>query len=376
MMGPFTPAFPIDIWPPAASPAAREMDALFLTELAVSALMVLLIFGVIFVFAVKYRRRSPLERPRPIRGGILLETTWTVIPLLVFVVFFFWGAKVFFANAAPPKDAMQIYVVGKQWMWYVQHPSGQREINELHVPVGRDVQLIITSQDVIHSFFIPAFRIKKDAVPGMYSTEWFHATDPGSYHLFCTQYCGTGHSHMIGTVYVLKEAEYQQWLAGARGEPMAVAGGKLYQKYGCVNCHGVICPTLNGLYMKGVGLADGRVVRADEAYLRESILDPGAKIVAGYPNVMPSFRGVLSELEVLELIAYIRSLGTPALAGEGTGIGAGQGTGTAGGIAAPSLRQQQGNQNAYPPQRNPHTMQGERSSEVQKREGGTVKDKE
>jgi cytochrome c oxidase subunit II len=350
------------------------MDALFLLELGISVAMVLLIFGCIFLFAVKYRRRSPNERPRPIRGGIMLEATWSAIPLLVFLFLFFWGAKVFFANADPPKDAMRIYVIGKQWMWYIQHPSGQREINELHVPAGRDVQLIITSQDVIHSFFIPAFRIKKDAVPGMYTTEWFRATAPGSYHLFCAQYCGTSHSHMIGTVYVLKEADYQQWLAGARGEPMAVAGGKLYQRYGCVNCHGVICPSLDGLYMKQVPLADGRIVRADDAYLRESILDPGAKIVAGYPNLMPSFRGVLSEVEVLELIAYIRSMGTPALAGEGTGLGAGQGMGTAEGLASPTERQQQGNQNAYPPNANPHTMQGERSSEVQKREGGEVRD--
>jgi cytochrome c oxidase subunit 2 len=376
MMWPLTPALPLELWPLAATPAGREMDALFLVELAISVFMVLLIFGTIFLFAIKYRRRSPLERPRPIRGGLALETTWSVIPLLVFLGFFFWGAKIYFANAAPPKDAMQIYVIGKQWMWYVQHPTGQREINELHVPAGRDVQLIITSQDVIHSFFIPAFRIKKDAVPGMYSTEWFHATAPGSYHLFCAQYCGTSHSGMIGTVVVLKEADYQQWLAGGRGESMAVAGGKLYQKYGCDNCHGRICPTLARLYMQERPLSDGRIVRADEAYLRESILDPGAKVIAGYPNVMPSFRGVLSELEVLQLIAYIRSLGTPALAGEGEGIGAGQGTGTAAGIAAPDARTQQGNQNAYPPDSNPHTMQGERSSEVQKREGGEVRDKQ
>jgi cytochrome c oxidase subunit 2 len=374
MMWPFTPAFPLQIWPTAASPAAREVDSLFLLELSVSVLMVLLIFGCIFVFAIKYRRRSLNERPRPIRGGLMLEVAWSAIPSAIFLVFFLWGAKIFFVGANPPRDAMRVYIVGKQWMWYVEHPGGQREIDELHVPAGRDVQLILTSQDVIHSFFIPAFRIKKDAVPGMYTTEWFHADQTGSYHLFCAQYCGTSHSHMIGTVYVMKEAEYQQWLTGGRGEPMAVAGGKLYQRLGCVNCHGVICPSLNGLYMKQVPLADGRIVRADEAYLRESILDPGAKIVAGYPNLMPSFRGAVSEVEVLELIAYIRSLGTPALAGAGAGIGAGQGTGTAAGTAAPGERQQQGDQNAYPPNSNPHTMQGGRSDEIQKREGGEVRD--
>jgi cytochrome c oxidase subunit 2 len=373
---PFTPAFPITVWPSAASPAAHEMDSLFILELAISAAMVLLIFTCLLVFCIKYRRRSPDERPRPIRGSIALETAWSAIPLVIFLVFFFWGAKIFFANADPPADSMQVYVVGKQWMWYVQHPEGVREIDALHVPEGRDVQLIITSQDVIHSFFIPAFRIKKDAVPGMYTTEWFRATRPGTYHLFCSQYCGTGHSHMIGTVYVMKDADYEQWLAGGRGDSMAVAGGKLYQRLGCANCHGVICPSLNGLYMKHVGLADGRVVTADEAYLRESILDPGAKIVGGFPNIMPSFRGQVTEVDVLELIAYIRSLGTPALAGEGEGIGAGQGTGTAAGVGAPGERQQRGLQNAHPPDANPHTMQGERSEDIQKREGGEVRDKE
>jgi cytochrome c oxidase subunit 2 len=368
-------ALPVPLWPTAASPAARHMDALFLAELSVSAAMVLLIFGTILVFAIKYRRRSPNERPRPIRGSTLLETIWSAIPLVIFLVFFFWGAQIFFANADPPADSMQIYVVGKQWMWYVQHPEGRREINELHVPVNRDVQLIITSQDVIHSFFVPAFRIKKDAVPGMYTTEWFHATKPGAYHLFCSQYCGSGHAQMIGTVYVMKDADYQQWLAGGRGESMAVAGGKLYQRLGCANCHGRICPTLDGVYMKNVPLADGRIVRADEAYLRESIVDPGAKIVAGFPNVMPSFRGQVSETEILELIAYIRSLGTPALAGPGEGIGAGQGMGAAAGVAAPGERQQQGLENAAPANANPRTMQGEREREVQKLEGGEVRDK-
>jgi cytochrome c oxidase subunit 2 len=375
MTWPFTPAFPLVVWPQAASPAAHEMDALFLLELSISAFVTLLIFGCIFVFAVKYRRRSPDERPRPIRGSILLESAWSAIPLVIFLGFFFWGAKLFFANADPPPDSMKIYVIGKQWMWYIQHPEGQREINELHVPEGRDIQLIITSQDVIHSFFVPAFRIKKDAVPGMYTTEWFRPTRPGSYHLFCAQYCGTNHSHMIGTVHVMKDADYQQWLAGGRGESMAVAGGKLYERLGCGNCHGRICPTLQAVYGRQVPLADGRIVRADEAYLRESILDPGAKIVAGYPNVMPSFRGQADEAEVLELIAYIRSLGTPALAGPGEGIGAGQGTGTAAGIAAPGEREQQGMQNGRPPNANPHAWQEERSSEIQKREGGEVKDK-
>jgi cytochrome c oxidase subunit II len=302
---------------------ANQVDALFLLELSISFAVTVLIFGTIFIFAVRYRRRSPNERPRPIRGSLALESFWSGIPLLVFLLFFVWGARIFYANGNPPKDSMQIYVVGKQWMWHIQHPEGQREINELHVPEGHNIQIILTSQDVIHSFYMPAFRIKKDAVPGMYTTEWFRATRAGTYHLFCAEYCGTNHSHMIGAIYVMKPADYQQWLGvGSRGEPMAQAGAKLYQRLGCANCHGVICPTLNGLYMKGVGLADGRVVRADDAYIRESILDPGAKIVAGFPNIMPSFQGQVTEPEILELIAYIRSLGAPASAGPGAGIGA------------------------------------------------------
>jgi cytochrome c oxidase subunit 2 len=375
-MMPFTPAFPIPIWPQAASDAAREIDYLALYELAVCTIVSALVFLCIFFFAITYRRRSPNEVPRPVRGSLILETLWSVIPLLVLLTFFFWGAKTFFVYANPPKDSMPIYVIGKQWMWYVQHPEGQREINELHVPTGRNVQLILASQDVIHSFYIPAFRIKRDAVPGMYTTEWFHATDPGSYHLFCAEYCGTNHSHMIGTVYAMKPADYEQWIgAGDRGESMAQAGARLYQRLGCANCHGVICPALNGLYMKGVALANGRVTIADDAYLRESILDPGAKIVAGFPNLMPSFHGQVTEEGLFQLIAYIKSLGIPAVAGPGAGIGAGQGAGTAAGIAAPGERAQQGLESMGPPVQNPHTMQSERSEQIQKRPGGEMRGK-
>lgn len=370
-------AFPIPLWPRSASAAARGVDALFLFELSVSAFMTLAIFGTIAVFAMRYRRRSPRERPRPIRGNLAVEAVWTIGPFFVFLIFFFWGAKIYFDNASPPGDSMQLYVVGKQWMWQVQHPEGRREINEVHVPVGRNVQFIMTSQDVIHSFYMPEFRIKKDVLPGMYTTEWFHATSTGSFHLFCAEYCGTNHSHMIGTVYVMKQADYQQWLgAGGRGETMAMAGGRLYQRLGCVNCHGVLAPVLNGIYSKGVGLADGRVVRADDAYLRESILDPGAKIVAGFPNIMPSFQGLVTEDDILNLIAYIKSLGAPASAGSGAGIGAGQGTGTAAGIAAPSAEVQQGVENGSPPLANPHSIESERSSEIQRREGGEIRDRQ
>ncbi len=365
--------FLMPVWPVAASEGASNTDALFVFEITVSAITTLLIFATIFVFGLKYARRSQNERPRRVEGLLSLEAAWTIVPLIFFLIFFFWAAQIFYAYASPPKDSMQIYVVGKQWMWYVQHPGGQREINEVHVPSGRNVQFILTSQDVIHSFYMPAFRIKKDAVPGMYTTEWFHATRTGDYHLFCAEYCGTNHSHMIGTVHVMSPADFEQWLAaGARGDTMAQAGAKLYQRLGCSNCHNVVGPSLDGLYMKGVGLADGRVAIADDAYLRESILDPGAKIVAGFPNLMPSFQGIVTEEGIMQLIAHIKSLGTPAIAGPGAGTGAGQGSGTASGAGAPREQLQQGLQSMPPPDANPHSQQSERSSEVQRREGGAL----
>ncbi len=365
-------AFPFQVWPTAASGAASEVDALFLLELSISVVMTLLIFGTIAYFGFRYRRRSPDERPRPIRGSLIIESAWSILPFFVFLVFFVWGAKIYFAWADPPHDSTQVYVVAKQWMWYIEHPSGQREINTLHVPAGRPIQLVMTSQDVIHSFFLPAFRIKKDVIPGSYTTEWFRANTTGEFHLFCAEFCGTGHSHMIGTVYVMKPADYEQWLNNGRGESMAVAGAQLYQTLGCVNCHNRIAPNLAGLYGKQVPLSDGRIVRADDAYIRESIINPGAKIVAGFPNVMPSFNGQLKEEEILELIAYIRSLGTPALAGPGAGMGAGQGQGSAAGPGTEPLGSQRGLQGQPPPLSNPHTAQGEREDEVQQREGGEV----
>ena len=274
------------------------------------------IFLCIFVFAIKYRRRSDTERPKPIHGSMAVEITWSIIPLGIFLLIFGWGAKVYFTTLDAPENSLRIYVMGKQWMWKAQHPDGQSEINELHVPVGRPVQLILTSQDVIHSFYIPAFRMKRDAVPGRYSSLWFQATKPGAYHLFCAEYCGTEHSYMRGTVTVMRPADYERWLAGgAGGDTMAAAGRKLFERLGCVNCHGKTCPALEGVYQNEVPLASGQIVRADDAYLRESILDPGAKIVAGFPNLMPSFRGQVSEEDLMKLLAYIRSLGAPGAAG-------------------------------------------------------------
>ncbi|HYL80608.1 MAG TPA: cytochrome c oxidase subunit II [Candidatus Acidoferrum sp.] len=301
--------------PEQASTIAGQVDALLLFLTAVSAIFAGLIFLTLIFFAIKYRRRSEKERPRPIHGSLPLEIVWTVIPLGLTMIMFGWGAWLYFSMSRPPADAMEIFVVGKQWMWKLQHPDGQREINELHVPVGRPVKLTMTSEDTIHSFFVPEFRVKKDVVPGRYSTVWFQATKPGEYHLFCTQYCGTSHSNMIGRIVVMPQDAFQDWLrGGGAGVPLAVAGEKLFQQLACISCHvaggGGVGPTLVGVFGKPVKLTTGQTVIADEAYIRESILDPPAKIVAGYAPVMPPFKGQVSEDQLLQLLAYIKSLAT------------------------------------------------------------------
>jgi cytochrome c oxidase subunit II len=301
------------LFPRQASQGAAQVDHLMLFMIGVSAFFTLIIFGLIIYFAVRYRRRSPGERPPQISSNIPLEILWTGIPVLLTVVMFIWGAKVFVAAHTPPDDAMEIFVIGKQWMWKVQHPEGRREINMLHVPLGRAVKLVLTSQDVIHDFAIPAFRMKQDVVPGMYTTEWFVPTRLGEYHLFCDQYCGAKHAEMAGTVVVCTPADYERWLAGdLSAEPPALTGKKLFTLYGCNTCHGQYGPTLAGLYGRPVEIIDEhgnrRTVIADEAYLRESILYPNVKLVTGYPNRMPSFKSTLSEEQILDLVQYIKSL--------------------------------------------------------------------
>jgi cytochrome c oxidase subunit 2 len=303
------------LFPEQASTIAGQVDALLLFLIGVSVFFAGLIFLTVIVFAIKYRRRSEKERPRPIHGSLALEIFWTVIPLGLTMVMFGWGAWLYFAMSRPPADAMEIFVVGKQWMWKLQHPDGQREINELHVPVGRPVKLTMTSEDTIHSFFVPEFRVKKDVVPGRYSTVWFQATQPGEYHLFCTQYCGTSHANMIGRIVVMPQDAFERWLGGgATGESLAAAGEKLFQKLGCVACHvpsgSGLGPPLVGLFGSPVKLTTGQTIPADEAYIRESILDPQAKIVAGYQPIMPPFRGQVSEDQLVQLLAYIKSLAT------------------------------------------------------------------
>ncbi len=310
------------LFPPQASTVAPQVDALYYFLIALSAFFILLIFSLVVYLAVKYRRRSEVEKPGPIHENPRLELFWTLIPLGLTMIIFGWGANLYFDLRRPPTDTLDIYVLGKQWMWTLQHPQGKREINELHVPVGRPVKLTMTSEDVIHSFFIPAFRIKMDVLPGRYTTVWFEATTPGEYHLFCTEYCGTKHSEMIGRVVVMEPVQYQQWLsgsggavAGMNGEPLEAKGAQLFADLRCTTCHDgavsgvVLGPSLAGLYGKPVPLQTGETVIADEDYIRESILNPHAKIVAGYQPLMPTYQGQVSEEGLLQLIAYIRSLG-------------------------------------------------------------------
>lgn len=321
----------LGLLPTAASTQAGRVDALYFFLIGVSGFFAMLIATLIIVFAVRYRRRDPDEIPPHIKGSLVLELAWTIIPFGITMVIFFWSANLFVALRTVPANALDVFVVGRQWMWKIQHLEGRREINELHVPVGRPIKLILTSEDVIHSFYIPAFRIKQDAVPGRYTEEWFQATAPGTYHLFCAEYCGTEHSGMIGRIVVMEPAEYQAWLSrGAGGAgvtsaastgvmPLASSGEALFQQLGCATCHrgesGALGPALAGLAGSRVRLESGDTVVADDSYLRESILNPQAKLVAGYQPVMPTFKGQVSEEDVMQLITYIKTLRAAAPSG-------------------------------------------------------------
>lgn len=308
------------LFPESASTMAGDVDSLYFFLTAVSLFFVVIIFGGVFFFALRYQRRSESERPRPIVGSLRLELLWTIIPLILSMIMFAWGAKLYFDLSTPPEDSLNVYVVGKQWMWKIQHPEGKREINTLHVPTATPVRLIMTSEDVIHSFYIPAFRVKMDVLPGRYTSLWFEATKPGRYHLFCAEYCGTSHSDMVGSVVVMAPGEFQNWLGGqdTGGQSMAEAGGQLFSQMGCITCHsqesGARGPDLQGAFGNMVALETGEVL-VDEDYIRESILNPNAKIVRNYRPVMPTYKGQISEEGILKLIAYIKSLsqeGEPA----------------------------------------------------------------
>jgi len=305
--------FQVPLMPEQASKFAMEVDLFYLALWLMTIFFSIGIAVAAFIFMVKYRRRSEGEIPEQIEGAMKLEILWTVIPLLISLGIFAWGAKLYHQIYTPPSESLEIFVTGKQWMWRAQHPDGQREINTLHVPIGRRVKLTMPSEDVLHAYFIPAFRTKADVVPGRYTTTWFEATKSGTYHLFCAEYCGTQHSGMIGTVTVMEPAEYQAWLSGGTGEPPAQAGEKLFAGLGCSTCHlpdgkgrG---PKLNEIYGRTVKLNNGTTVAVDDAYIRESILSPGAKLVDTYQAIMPTFQGQVSEEQIGQIIAYIKSIG-------------------------------------------------------------------
>jgi cytochrome c oxidase subunit 2 len=304
-------------FPEEASSFAGHVDGLYLFLILVTAFFSLLIGTLVVVFAIKYHRKSPDEIATDVHESKALEIIWTVIPFFLTIVMFFWGASVYFRITRPPTNAMDVYVTAKQWMWKLQHEDGHREMNELHIPIGQPVRLTMASEDVIHSFYVPAFRFKRDVVPGRFSVAWFEATKPGKYHLFCAEYCGTRHSNMIGWVYAMTPADYQAWLSGGSpGESLAASGAKRFVENACNTCHGdqpgARGPSLNGLFGRGVHLTNGQTIIADEAYLRESIVNPQARLVAGYPPIMPTFQGLISEEGLLQLIAYIKSLSPPA----------------------------------------------------------------
>jgi cytochrome c oxidase subunit 2 len=305
------------LWPESASSFSHPVDRLYLFLIAVSVFFGALITTALVAFSVRYRRQ-PHRRASRIEGSLPLELVWSGVPLAIVMFVFVWGTKLFLRTQTPPEEGMRFHVTAKQWMWKIRHPTGQSEINALHVPVGEKVVLTMISEDVIHSFFVPAFRVKKDVLPGMYQTLWFTATRPGTYHLFCAEYCGTKHSEMIGSVIVLDPAEYQAWLDGRPAEKNPVeAGALLFQNLRCDTCHfpgstfasvAARGPELAGRFGTEVTLADGQTVRFDERYVRESVLEPQKRVSAGFQPLMPSYQGQIGESDVLSLIAYLKSL--------------------------------------------------------------------
>ena len=305
------------LFPEQASSNASRVDALFLFELVILAFFTTLICVLIVSFAIRYRRGSKVDRSSPPSANHLLEASWIIVPLGLSLVMFTWSALVFYELYEPPADAFEISVVGKQWMWYLQHPQGRAEINNLHVPLGQAVKLVMTSQDVIHSFFVPAFRVKQDVLPGRYTTLWFRPTKIGKHHLFCAEYCGTNHSLMTGWVDVMEPADYERWLSqGGSGPSMVEQGEQLFVRHHCAGCHLgsqiVHAPRLEGVFGHPVPIQNGKdvqFVNADERYIRDSILLPKSQVVAGYEPVMPSYQGQISEPDLLKILAYIKSLG-------------------------------------------------------------------
>jgi cytochrome c oxidase subunit 2 len=302
------------LFPAEASTIAPYMDALYFFLLGMTLTGLLLVGVLVFGFSIRYRReKNPVATQ--IEGSTLLEATWTIIPLAIFLITFVWGALLYFRIYNPPANAMNIYVVGKQWMWKAEHPGGQHEINALHVPIGRPVQLTMISQDVFHSFSIPEFRVKREVIPGRYSTVWFNATTPGTYHLFCTQYCGTQHSNMIGEIVAMTPEDYDKWTQqSTSGMSLAQNGERLFASLGCNACHNGTAasrgPSLAGVYGSRLTLTDGSQQYVTDAYLRDAILNPSQHVIAGYAPIMPTYQGQISEEGLIDLVEYIKNLNT------------------------------------------------------------------
>jgi len=302
------------LFPAEASTIAPYMDALYFFLLLLTVIGLILVGSLIFGFSLRYRRsRNPVATQ--VEGSTLMEATWTIIPLALFLVCFVWGALLYFRIYNPPANSMNIYIVGKQWMWKAEHPGGQHEINSLHVPIGRPIQLTMISQDVFHSFSIPDFRVKREVIPGRYTTVWFNATDPGTYHLFCTQYCGTQHSGMIGEVTAMTPEDYEKWTQqSTSGMSLAQNGERLFASMGCNACHNGTAtargPNLAGVYGSKLTLTNGSQVLVNEAYLRDAILNPSQHVTAGYAPIMPTYQGQISEDGLIDLVEYIKTLQT------------------------------------------------------------------
>jgi cytochrome c oxidase subunit 2 len=300
------------LFPAEASGIAPYVDALYFFLVAMTIFGTTFVAILLLVFSVRYRReKNPVATQ--IEGSTLLEATWTIIPLAIFLVTFVWGALLYFRIYDPPTNAMNIYIVGKQWMWKAEHPGGQHEINALHVPTGKPIQLTMISQDVFHSFSIPDFRIKREVIPGRYSTVWFEATQVGTYHLFCTQYCGTQHSGMVGEITVMTPADYKKWLEQSNsGQSLAQNGERLFASMGCNSCHNGTAaargPSLAGVYGSKLTLTDGRQILVDDAYLRNAILNPSEHVTAGFAPIMPTYQGQISEDGLIDLVEFIKNM--------------------------------------------------------------------
>jgi len=316
----------MNAWLPQVTAEAAEVDHLILALTLISGAVLALVFGLTALYMIRYRAGAKIDRSGASKKTWRIEIAWTAATLVIFFGLFIWGADLYVRLFQPPRDSLQIYVIAKQWMWKVEHPGGQREINALHAPIGRPIQLVMTSEDVIHDFSIPAFRIKRDVLPGRYETLWFQAEKPGSYHLFCTQLCGAGHASMVGEIVAMRPEDFQDWL-DRNGSPgsLAAQGEKLFTRYGCSGCHeggsaggkqsagAVRAPPLKGLYGARVPLVDGTIAIADDRYIRDCILMPEKRRVAGYPPLMPSFAGQMPEDDLLKIIAYIKSLAPETL---------------------------------------------------------------